>query len=318
MKQLPLQSPSFAYAERGFKEWLDILGYAAITVYNMPTAIRELLNWMEGQGKMQLQQLTSINISDYYDHLKKRENVTRGGGLSNAYLNKHQQAIKLFTDYLRQTGRVALPVMEWENEAICTGQVDVLTIPEIKLLFKATEILPEQQKHHKGREFYEALQYRDRAMLAVYYGCGLRRNEGIQLDASDIHFSRGLLHVRKGKNYKERFVPITKQSLQHLQAYLYDSRPLLLNSSKSQALFISAKAQRIDGQTMLWRLKQLINLTENAKLQQKQVGLHTLRHSIATHLLAKGMDLEKIKEFLGHTSLESTQIYTHLNYEHDG
>lgn len=318
MKQLPLQSPSFAYAERGFGQWLDILGYAPTTVYNLPNAIRELFHWMEGRGKTQLHQLTSVNISDYYDHLRERENVTRGGGLSNAYLNKHQQAIKLFADYLRQTGRIALPVMEWENEVKDTGQIDVLTIDEIKMLFKATEMLPEQQKYQKGREFYEALQYRDRAMLSVYYGCGIRRNEGVQLDTGDINFNRGILHVRKGKNYKERFIPITKQSLHHLQIYLYDGRPVLLGGSKSEALFISAKAKRMDGQTMLWRLKQLIELTENAKLQQKKVGLHTLRHSIATHLLGKGMNLEKIKEFLGHTSLESTQIYTHLNFENHG
>jgi integrase/recombinase XerD len=318
MKQLSLQSPSFAYAERGFGQWLDILGYAPTTVYNLPNAVRELLHWMEAKGKTQLHQLTSVNISDYYDHLRERENVTRGGGLSNAYLNKHQQAIKLFADYLRQTGKILLPVMEWENEVVDTAQIDVLTIEEVKMLFRATEILPDTRKHQRDREFYEALQYRDRAMLSVNYGCGIRRNEGVQLDTGDINFNRGILHVRKGKNYKERFVPITKQSLQHLQIYLYDGRPLLLGVSKSQALFISAKAKRMDGQTMLWRLKQLIELTENAKLQQKKVGLHTLRHSIATHLLGKGMNLEKIKEFLGHTSLESTQIYTHLNFENNG
>jgi len=147
MKQLPLQSPSFASAERGFGQWLDILGYAPTTVYNMPHAVRELLHWMEGRGKTQLHQLTSVNISDYYDHLRERENITRGGGLSNAYLNKHQQAIKLFADYLRQTGKLILPVMEWENEVVDAAQIDVLTIEEVKMLFKATEILPDTRKH---------------------------------------------------------------------------------------------------------------------------------------------------------------------------
>jgi integrase/recombinase XerD len=318
MKQLPLQSPSYAYAERGFREWLDILGYASTTVYNLPNAVRELLHWMEGKGCTQLHQLTSLNITDYYDHLRERENIIRGGGLSNAYLNKHRQAVKLFADYLRQTGKLALPVMEWEGEGTISGQIDVLTVEEVKLLFKSADILPEPAKHVKDREFYEAISYRDKAMLSVYYGCGLRRNEGVMLNIGDINFDRSILHVRKGKNYKERFVPITKQGLQHLQTYLYDGRPLLLNAAMTQALFISAKAKRMDGQTMLWRLKQLIHLADNAALQQKHVGLHTLRHSIATQLLARGMDLEKIKEFLGHTSLDSTQIYTHLNYQNDG
>lgn len=318
MKQLPLQSPSFAYAERGFREWLDILGYAPTTVYNLPNAVREWLHWMEGKGCTQLHQLTTLNIADYYDYLRERENLTRGGGLSNAYLNKHQQAIKLFGEYLRQTGRIAFPSIEVKSERNDTGFVDVLSVEEIKLLYKAADLFPDKMKHAKGREFYEALQYRDKAMLSLFYGCGVRRNEGVMLDTGDINFDRALLHVRKGKNYKERFVPISKQSLQHLQTYLYDARPVLLQGCKSHALILSALGKRIEGQTLLLRLKSLIALTDNARLQQKQIGLHTLRHSIATHLLANGMDLEKIKEFLGHTSLESTQIYTHLKEESDG
>lgn len=318
MKQLPLQSPSYAYAERGFKEWLDILGYAPTTVYNLPNAVRELLHWMETKKQTQLQQITSQHITDYYDHLRERENQTRGGGLSNAYLNKHQQAIKLFSDYLRQTGRITLPLIELNTEDKNHERIDVLTIAEIKLLYQVADHLPTDGKHKKGREFYEALGYRDKAMLTLFYGCGLRRNEGVQLDKSDIDFDRALLHVKKGKNYKERFVPITKHGILHLQNYLYEARPILLQGSKAEALLISAKGNRIDGQMLLLRLKYLIELTDNATLQQKQVGLHTLRHSIATHLLANGMALERIKEFLGHSSLESTQIYTHLNYENDG
>jgi integrase/recombinase XerD len=318
MKQLSLQSPSYAYAERGFKEWLEILGYASTTVYNLPNAVRELLHWMESKGMKQLHQITSQLITDYYDQLRERENVRQGGGLSNAYLNKHQQAIKKFSDYLRQTGRIALPQIELRTEDSDGEKIDVLTVDEIKLLYKAADQFPDKMKHSKGREFYKALQYRDKAMLSIFYGCGARRNEGVMLDIGDINFDRGLLHIRKGKNYKERFVPITKQSLLHLQTYLYDARPLLLGGTKSDALFVSAKGKRIDGQMLLLRLKSLIQLTDNSNLQQKHVGLHTLRHSIATHLLSNGMDLEKIKEFLGHTSLESTQIYTHLKEENDG
>ncbi len=318
MKQLSLLSPSYAYAEKGFAEWLEILGYASTTVYNLPNAVRELLHWMEGKGMKQLHQITSQLIIDYYDHLRERENLRQGGGLSNAYLNKHQQAIKKFSDYLRQTGRIALPLIELRTEDSDGERIDVLSVEEIKLLYKAADIFPDKMKHSKGREFYEALQYRDKAMLSIFYGCGARRNEGVILDTGDINFDRGLLHIRKGKNYKERFVPITKQGLQHLQTYLYNARPLLLNGSKAEAFFISAKGRRIDGQMLLLRLKSLIQLTDNALLQQKHIGLHTLRHSIATHLLSNGMDLEKIKEFLGHTSLESTQIYTHLKEEQDG
>jgi integrase/recombinase XerD len=149
-------------------------------------------------------------------------------------------------------------------------------------------------------------------MLAIYYGCGLRRNEGVCLNVGDINFDRALVHVRKGKNYKERFVPISKASLKYLQDYIYDYRPELLHGSKAEALFLGYYGKRMGGQSLLLRLKYLQQQTENLDLIEKEIGLHTLRHSIATHLLQAGMKLEYIARFLGHGSLESTQIYTHL------
>nr|MBA3675363.1 tyrosine-type recombinase/integrase [Chitinophagaceae bacterium] len=107
--------------------------------------------------------------------------------------------------------------------------------------------------------------------------------------------------------------PISNKSLEHITTYLYDGRNILLKDGKQEAFFISANSgKRLGGQLMFVKLQQLINQTNNTELIQKEAGLHTLRHSIATHLLANGMSLEKIKDFLGHSSLDSTQIYTHL------
>ena len=140
---------------------------------------------------------------------------------------------------------------------------------------------------------------------------GLRRNEGVHVDVPDINFDRSILHVRKGKAYKERLVPISKTSLKHLEEYIYDHRPIL-QTGNNQALFLSHQGQRVQGQTLNLRLRYLVSKTEIPELQEKEIGLHTLRHSIATHLLQAGMKLESISRFLGHSSLESTQIYTHL------
>jgi integrase/recombinase XerD len=149
-------------------------------------------------------------------------------------------------------------------------------------------------------------------MLTIFYGCGLRRNEGYHLDLSDINFDRQIVHVRKGKAYKERFVPFNKTNSQYLQDYIYDSRPKLVKDGKQNALFISQRGIRMQAQSMALRLKILQQRSDNLELQEKDVRLHVLRHSIATHLLQNGMPLEKISRFLGHSSLESTQVYTHL------
>ena len=107
-------------------------------------------------------------------------------------------------------------------------------------------------------------------------------------------------------------MPVNAKGINYLQNYLFDTRPLFLRTNKTEAFLVSKQGKRMNGQTILLRLKILIQRTENPGLQEKETGLHTLRHSIATHLLASGMKLESISKFLGHSSLESTQIYTHL------
>jgi len=306
VKNLPIKSANFQYVEKSFKEWLDILGYAPSTIYGLPLHIRELFHWLENEKQLtQIHQIEVPLIKEYYEQLKTRRNTRRGGGLSNAYLNKHLQALYKLTEYLRQSGRLILPYLNIEWETDDTKTIHWLTQEEIKELYKMTEGFNENTN-------LEPFNARDRAILTIFYGCGLRRNEGYHLDLSDINFDRQILHVRKGKAYKERFVPFNKTNSQYLQEYLYDARPQLVKDGKQNAFFISQRGIRMHAQTMALRLKILQQRSNNLELQQKNVRLHVLRHSIATHLLQNGMSLEKIGRFLGHASLESTQVYTHL------
>lgn len=311
MKQLTLHSEAYRYIITSFKEWLQTLGYSEQTVYQLPNYIQEFLFYAESKGYAGLFQITNDLMKEHYYKLKDRNNKRAAGGLSAAYLNKHLQALQKFGDYLRQSGRLLLPKLDIQSEEDNAEISDILTQNEIKQIFEVTNQPYEQKKNDKGIFYYEAMQLRDKAMLTAFYSCGLRRNEVCHLDIRDIIFEKQILHVRKGKGYKERMVPFTKQSLQHLQNYLYDARPYFCND-KNEAFFVTQSGKRLDGQMMLVRLKQLIDFTGNAELMQKEIHLHTLRHSIATHLLQNGMKLERIKEFLGHSSLESTQIYTHF------
>ena len=311
MKQLTLHSEAYRYIIASFKEWLQTLGYSEQTVYQLPNYIQEFLFYAESKGYAGLFQITNDLMKEHYYKLKDRGNKRTAGGLSAAYLNKHLQALQKFGDYLRQSARLLLPKLDIQSEEDNAEISDILTQAEIKQIFEVTNQPYEQKKGDKGIFYYEAMQLRDKAMLTAFYGCGLRRNEVYHLDIRDIIFEKKILHVRKGKGYKERMIPVTKQSLLHLQNYLYDARPYFCND-KNEAFLVTQSGKRLDGQMMLIRLKQLIQFTANAELMQKDIHLHTLRHSIATHLLQNGMKLERIKEFLGHSSLESTQIYTHF------
>ena len=314
MKRLPVTAPPYQYIEKSFKEWLEALGHSWQGVYYMPIQIRGLLNWLEKQNKTELKDITTEAITNYYyNELKQRKNHLHDAGtLSNKHLNKNLQALRKFVEYLRQTGKLQIPMLNIKQEDVGESKPNVLTEEEIQQLFKATEQPHQRRKYNKSEELYTALQARDRAMLSVFYGCGLRRNEGYHLNIGDINIESSLLHVRKGKGYKERLVPVSKKSLEHITAYLYDARPVLIKDNKEEAFFLNHNGRRLGGQMMMVCVQTLARETDNAALQQKEIGLHTLRHSIATHLLAHGMSLEKIKDFLGHSSLESTQIYTHL------
>ncbi|WP_425391696.1 tyrosine-type recombinase/integrase [Ekhidna sp.] len=311
MKKLILQNASYRYLEQSFKEWLDIQGYAPSTVYNLPNHIRELLHYLESKDINNIKELNIKHIERYYHQLKERGNQRRGGGLSNAHLNKHIQSLRKFTSYLRKVGRLEIPEITLKDEET-VNKIIYLTEEEIRLLFKAT-YQEWEKKLNVSPEVSEAIRARDRAMLAVFYGCGLRRNEGVMLDVCDINFDRSVLHVRKGKNYKERFVPISKTNLKYLTEYIYDHRGELTKGVKTDAVFVAyTTAKRMQGQSLFVRLKNLQYQTGDLDLIEKEIGLHTLRHSIATHFLQAGMKLESISRFLGHSSLESTQIYTHV------
>ncbi len=311
MKQIRLQNESFEYLEIAFKQWLDVLGYAETTVYNLPNHIREFLKYLECQGVEHITELTQQDFKNYFEELQHRSNAKRGGGLSNAYLNKHLQALYKFSDYLRKNARVSLPFLDIKWGESQTQTTEVLTVEEIKELYKST------QKDYPNKHKSAVLQARDKAMLSIFYGCGLRRNEAVKLDVSDINWERSILHVKHGKGYKERFVPFNKTNRQILEKYVFDYRPLFLNSKENTSFFLSIKGKRLGGQSLLLRLKLLQLMSDDIHLQNKDIGLHTLRHSIATHFLQAGMELEKISKFLGHSSLESTQIYTHLAMPED-
>ena len=305
MKNLPLKNPSYEHLQVAFKEWLDILGYNPQTVYNMPSMIREFLHFLEQEDCNQINQLQSQHYKDYFDYLSTRPNQRRGGGLGNVYINQQIQALEKFYEFLQHKGTNGIPPVTLKQLKVEKGNITVLTQEEIKQLFEATN----QETVHPKQEAFNA---RDKAMLVVFYACGLRRREGSSLEVDDLNFDRRILHVRKGKNYKERLVPFSKSSSKILQEWIYDYRPQLIKSQKDGKLFISMFGKAMTGGSLYTRLKKLILLVDNPDLQQKEVGLHTLRHSIATHLLENGMELQKIQRFLCHSSLESTQIYTHL------
>ncbi len=288
-----LHSEEYQLLQQGFAAWLLALGYAGSTVKTLPRHVQEFLHYQEQGGRTSLVQLQAPDASAFALQLQTRIGTRTRRGYSPGHINKYIQALKLFNRYIRQTGRtgVGFTLAFLEDSR---AQPDWLTRAEIRRLYEAIND--------------DVLGIRDRAMLAVYYGCGLRLSEGAALTVADMITDRKLLYVRKGKGYKERYVPIASRSYKAIQLYIEEGRPQLVQGPGDR-LFIGASSGRpLTTQSLYIRIKRLVSVAGLTK----RVGTHTLRHSIATHLLQSGMTLERISEFLGHSCVDSTQIYTHL------
>ena len=306
MKKLLLQSTSYNYLENAFKEWLDILGHAPATVYSLPNIIREFLYFLEQKDIKQINQLNSKTIEEYYKYLTSRSSQKQGGALSNSYINHHFWTIEKFFEFLHHKGTTGLPSVNLKRLKQENLSREILTIEEIKELYKIVE------NQEAITQKQEALNHLDKVLLTIYYGCGLRRTEGININIEDINFDTRILHVKKGKNSKQRLIPFNKTSSKVLQDWVFEHRTILIKDKKESKLFINFYGEPFTGGRLGVRLKSIIDQSDNIDIKQKSITLHSLRHSIATHLLANGMDIQKVQRFLGHSSLETTQIYTHL------
>jgi integrase/recombinase XerD len=279
----------------GFSEWLRILNFDKSSQRDMPKMLANFLDFLTENDCNSISHIAENHIQNYLGYLAERPSRTRQGLLSMNYIRKHLQVIRKFARYLAESGRESFEVKTKLKGKTSTIK-GILTLDEIKKLYHATS--------------EDKLGLRDRAMLALYYGCGLRKNEGMAMNVEDVLLARELVYVRKGKGYKERLVPLTGRNKEAIENYLNYSRPHLARGRRETALLLT-----ISGKRLRAVFERIQTLKMVAGLHHRSIGPHTLRHSIATHLLASGMKLEHIQRFLGHSRLESTQIYTHLMAE---
>jgi site-specific recombinase XerD len=174
-------------------------------------------------------------------------------------------------------------------------------VPEAALSPRRPRRLPEAPKVAEVEDLVDgvggdgALGVRNRALLELVYSCGLRAAEAVGLDLADVDFEQEAVHVR-GKGGKERVVPLGERAARDVAVYLRDARPALARGA-CDAVFLSVRGRRLDTST----LRRLVR------------NPHRLRHAYATHLLEGGADLRTIQELLGHSSLSTTQVYSHVD-----
>jgi len=217
-------------------------------------------------------------------------------GLEVSSVARALVAVRMFYRFLAGEGLAsAAAVATIEAPKIWKKLPDFLTVQEVARLLDEP----------KGRSVYAV---RDRAILEAFYAAGARVAEVARLKVQDLKLDLGLV-LLFGKGSKERVVPLGRPAVKAVEDYLRNARPKLAKPASDDTLFIGARGEQLS-RIHIWRIvKKYAGLAGI----RKNVHPHTLRHSFATHLLEGGADLRTVQEMLGHSSISTTQIYTHVD-----
>ena len=255
------------------------------------------LQKLQGFAEQNLMNITPITIS--YEHLQEFLYQVSKVNYSERTQARWISSIKGFFSFLLEDElREDNPSALLETPKLGLYLPDTLSLEEIEKLISATEENTDLAK-------------RNRCMIEVLYGCGLRVSELTELQISNINFKENYLKIQ-GKGDKVRFVPLADYTADFIKNYINNIRSKQkINPKHSDILFLNSRGAQISRQMVFLIIQDIVR---KANIQ-KNISPHTFRHSFATHLLQNGADLRFIQEMLGHSSITTTEIYTHLNTE---
>lgn len=199
-----------------------------------------------------------------------------------------------------------------KNKYILKNPIEKISAPKLSKKLPSVLDISEVEKILSQPDISDKFGLRDKAMLELFYACGTRVSELINLKISDLFFSDEIIRVF-GKGSKERLIPIGSSAIKWINDYLKLSRPLLMKKSKSENyLFLNTRSSKLS-RMGVWKI--IDRYVKEAGIE-KEVHPHTFRHSFATHLLEGGADLRAVQEMLGHADISTTQIYTHIDRDY--
>jgi len=272
--------------------WLED-GLSRNTLQSYCNDLRLFGAWL-GKQNQDSRMLTEATHSDLLEFLASRVSAK----IKASTTSRELSSLKRFYRFLLRQGRITTdPSLNIETPKLLRNLPESLTESEVDLLLSAPDL-----SHPLG--------FRDRAMLEVLYASGLRVSELINLRYSQLSMDMGVVRVM-GKGRKERLAPLGEESLDWLNRYTKEIRPVLLDGIVTDTVFVTARGAAMTRQAFWYLIKR----------HAQQVGInkhlspHTLRHAFATHLLNHGADLRVVQLLLGHADISTTQIYTHIARE---
>jgi integrase/recombinase XerD len=265
-------------------------GMSVNTVLAYGHDLERFAGWVAGGGLKNYLAPNLRELAGYLTHLRDEQ-------LAPASVARHLVALKMFFRFLRMDERGDPNAVELLASPALWERVPHVLSPEaVEKLLRGPM---------SGDRFY----LRDRAILETLYATGARASEVVGLKLADLHLDSSFCKCH-GKGSKQRIVPLGDAAKMALRVYLGEQRGDLTQQTDSGTVFVSKGGRRLTRE-MLWMLVK--KYVKRAGLPNK-VSPHTLRHSFATHLLAGGADLRAVQEMLGHSSIRTTQIYTHVDH----
>ncbi|SOJ54387.1 Tyrosine recombinase XerC [Mycobacterium simulans] len=273
-----------------FDEYLDLqCGRSAHTRRAYLGDLRSLLAFLDGRG------LDTLSLPVLRSWLA----AAAGAGAARTTLARRTSAVKAFTAWAARRGLLA------------TDPAARLQVPKsrraLPAVLRQDQALAAMTAAKSGAEQGDPLALRDRLIVELLYATGIRVSELCGLDVDDVDTGHRLLRVL-GKGNKQRTVPFGRPAVDALHAWLADGRPALVTAESGPALLLGARGRRLDVRQARTVVHQTVAAVDGAP----DMGPHGLRHSAATHLLEGGADLRVVQEVLGHSSLATTQLYTHV------
>jgi len=292
---------------KAFYDYLMAVGYHAKSCRAKYLSLKEFFCFMESRKIFDLQHITPFDVSEFYRHLQQRKSRRDGREtLSEKYIIR---VIRCLQGYF--------------GHALAMGKTGIHPASHLRLRSRRREKQRRVFTQAETGELYRvAGTLQERAILHVAYGCGLRASEISALNAGDLRTAENTVIVRSGKMGKRRIVPVNEKISADLKEFIFsDERKKEMtlcgmDIHEGCHLFYNHKGERMQKWTLNKRLKEMIKRTVFGKgltdEELSKIGIHTLRHSVATHLVENGMKIEQVRQFLGHSNMETTEIYTHI------
>lgn len=288
---------TFSEASLAFESYLrNERNLAAHTVRAYMGDVESLSSHLQTLGKSDFFSLELVHIRSWLATMQVK-------GAARTTLSRRAVSIRIFTKWAAKRGFIPSDV----GATLATPKAhrtlpEVLDIPNAQLAMEALET--------RVGEEDDSISKRDSAMVEILYASGARVAELCGLNLQDVDYERQTIRVL-GKGNKERSAPIGIPAMRALKLWLKEGRPALTKAISESAVFLGARGKRIDQRTVRTVVYNALAALEGVP----RLGPHALRHSAATHLLEGGADLRTVQEILGHASLATTQIYTHVSTE---